>query len=350
MLPVKTSRRSGTQCDSLYFRRSTFLNIIIMRMHKIYLVTGAVLFLLCFAPEIAFTSSSDTAPVNLSLYYPVQLFNEEYAVYGLRCSVLYGRSRSVSGVDIGFGLNYVAEAMNGVQIAVIGNGTLDDPVSGELFRSSKETNGIQIGGVFSETTNMRGIQISGLINSVQNLKGVQIGGLVNRAGGSAYGLQFAGLWNGSYGDSAGLMIGALGNQTEGSFTGLQAAGLWNLADSRSRVVQIAGITNISFHSRGVQISGIINFVNSDHYGMQASLVNYSEECRGLQMGFLSNINEREMRGTQIGLVNIADTVSGVQIGLVNYTRRMRGVQIGIINIISEGTLPFFPIFNFSTSL
>ena len=53
-------------------------------------------------------------------------------------------------------------------------------------------------------------------------------------------------------------------------------------------------------------------------------------------------------GVLLGLVNVTDSMEGLQLGLFNMTDSMNGLQIGLINVIkSKGTLPVFPIVNWS---
>jgi len=92
-----------------------------------------------------FTSpvSADT-PVQVSLFYPIQIFQEFEDVKGVRINAFYGVNGAVSGLDVGF-----------------------------VNRTTYEQKGLQIG-FFNMTEHMSGLQI-GLFNRTEWLNGIQIG-------------------------------------------------------------------------------------------------------------------------------------------------------------------------------
>lgn len=148
---------------------------------------------------------------------------------------------------------------------------------------------------------------------------------------SVYGLR-VNLLAGRHRDIAGFDIGLLGNITSEEFDGVQAAGLWNSIGNSDGAVQIAGVLNrceVNFY--GLQAAGLVNVADGLCEGLQISFVNRAASLSGLQVGLYNNI----------------DCGSGLQIGVINSARSLEGLQIGVINIISDSTIPFFPVINFA---
>lgn len=146
---------------------------------------------------------------------------------------------------------------------------------------------------------------------------------------SVYGLR-ANLLAGRHRDIAGFDIAGLGNIVVEDFDGVQVAGIWNSIGRSDGAVQFAGILN---HCRtdfcGLQVAGIANLSDGACQGAQFGLVNRASALSGLQVGLYNNV----------------DRGSGVQIGLINSANALEGLQIGAINLISDSTVPFFPVIN-----
>jgi hypothetical protein len=106
-------------------------------------LTVVFFFFLFLSPKISFAGS----PLQISLYNPIQMINEEQDILGLRVNLLYGVNENITGIDLG-------------------------PVN--------RSNGYQRGimwGIFNSTYDFSGIQV-GLINKTEWLNGFQLG-LIN---------------------------------------------------------------------------------------------------------------------------------------------------------------------------
>lgn len=184
--------------------------------------------ILCFA----FESHAALSPISLNIVPPAQFPPSDFNVTGLRTSLLWGRQRDVTGIDLG----------------LIGNIT------------DQKFTGLAVSGLFNYTggeSTAVGAQIAGLTNINKqkiSVYGIQaaLGANVNPAESSVTGLQFA-LVNWSphttiYGLQAGLYNKAR------TVYGLQI-GLINVAESL-RGIQI-GVMN--FHTKGIfVVSPILN--------------------------------------------------------------------------------------------
>lgn len=117
-------------------------------------------------------------PIQLSLFTPVQIFPEETPIAGVRLSLFYGRSVSVSGLDLGLVNHTTAGTSKGVQWGLVGladanfTGWQDNFVN--VTRGDFE--GFQWGFV-NYARHASGFQL-GFVNYAGTMKGLQIG-LVN---------------------------------------------------------------------------------------------------------------------------------------------------------------------------
>lgn len=124
--------------------------------------------------------SAPLSPVMLSLVNPVQLPPDDWDVGGMRLNILYGKSRNVYGLDVGFvnhttgreiGLdigvvNYVEKEFLGFQIGVVNIAQRVAAFQLGVFNSSDSGNGLQIG-LINHTRIAVGCQV-GLINVIEN--------------------------------------------------------------------------------------------------------------------------------------------------------------------------------------
>ena len=103
------------------------------------------------------------------------------------------------------------------------------------------------------------------------------------------------------------------------------------------------------HNNGLQIAGIVNYVEGSGMGWQIGTANIvNGGFTGFQLGvanYAGVLPGAEAKGLQIGVFNGASFFKGLQIGAINYTEMMYGVQIGVINIIAEKDWSFLPIVN-----
>ena len=59
-------------------------------------------------------------PIQLSLFSPVQIINENEAIAGVRLSLLYGKNKYVSGLDWGFVSHSTSGMSKGAQFGLVG--------------------------------------------------------------------------------------------------------------------------------------------------------------------------------------------------------------------------------------
>lgn len=124
---------------------------------------------------------AQSKPVQLSLFTPVQIFNENVPISGIRLSLIYGRSVSVTGLDWGLVNHTTTGKSMGVQFGFVGIADADfvgwqdnwvNVVKGDF-------EGFQWGAV-NYANYANGLQL-GIVNYAATMKGLQIG-LVNIIG------------------------------------------------------------------------------------------------------------------------------------------------------------------------
>lgn len=92
--------------------------------------------------------------------------------------------------------------------------------------------------------------------------------------------------------------------------------------------------------RGVQ-AGVINQVDSAHYGIQAGVLNFVGEQRGVQAGVVSSATST--RGIQAGVLNLSGPLHGIQAGVVNLAGESSSLQVGLVNVWKRnGQTRFMP--------
>ncbi|MEE9444017.1 MAG: hypothetical protein V3V99_15240 [candidate division Zixibacteria bacterium] len=117
-------------------------------------------------------------PIQISVFTPVQIFNENDPISGVRLSLLYGRSVSVTGLDWGLVNHTTTGVTKGVQWGFVGIadadfvGWQDNAVN--IVKGNFE--GFQWG-IVNYANYANGFQL-GLVNYARSMKGLQIG-LVN---------------------------------------------------------------------------------------------------------------------------------------------------------------------------
>jgi hypothetical protein len=187
-----------------------------MHRHNRNLVAAFVVLLSCNFGLAA------VSPLSVSIIPPVQFPPEDFAVTGLRASVLWGHHRSVYGFDFG----------------AIGN------ITEQTFT------GIGISGIFNYTagqTTAIVTQLAGVTN-------------INKSKTRVYGLQAA--------------VGANINTAESTVAGLQFAMVNMSAHTTIYGVQ-AGVYNKAKSVYGIQV-GLIN-VCTDLHGLQIGLLNFHHQ-------------------------------------------------------------------------
>lgn len=118
-------------------------------------------------------SAEGDKPINLSLFPPVQIFDESTSITGLRLGV-YSYNADVTGLDVGI-VQRTSGHMKGVQWAAVGlaHGGFTGWQNSWINYAEAASTGFQWGTVnYAET--FSGFQLS-LVNIAENLNGLQIG-------------------------------------------------------------------------------------------------------------------------------------------------------------------------------
>lgn len=226
------------------------------------------------------------------------------------------------------------------------------------------------------TGNQRGtywLELSGLSSSIlEQANGIQIAGLTNMVGVNYYqgltprektkaensgvvpllkGIQISGLMNYVRGHATGAQLSLGFNISKEMMTGVQIGGLLNSSSKLMTGVQLGLLSNLSKGSTlGVQ-TALYNRTYDELSGIQFGAVNLSKKIQGK-----NSIEGEYSTGIQFGLVNYSRIMNGYQIGLINLSGSNQGTQIGIINIYKsphkKGRLDGTPIglLNFGNSV
>lgn len=131
-------------------------------------------------------------PFQYSIFNPIQLFDEDYDIYGLRLTLAYGVNKSVYGVDSGLYCRTTGD-MYGLQSAVVvcsREGTSSGLTCATVGNLSKgDESGISLAGLFNFAEGeFTGLQAAGIISRAKKFSGLQIGAL-NHCD-DFYGVQF----------------------------------------------------------------------------------------------------------------------------------------------------------------
>ena len=145
-----------------------------MRLVRLILVTVVVL--ATFAPA---ASAQETKAINLALWDPVQIFNHDYVIHGLRLNI-YGNNAGLKGVDIGIA-NWITGETVGIQWGLINvtEGNFTGWQSAPVQKVGGHMTGLQSGWLVSINESGKGLQASGVTMS-NNFVGLQLG-IVNYA-------------------------------------------------------------------------------------------------------------------------------------------------------------------------
>jgi hypothetical protein len=141
--------------------------------------------------------AQETKPIEISLWTPVQIHDENTSIKGFRLNILYGVNADVTGVDIGlvnrntgvfkgfqWGLVGIAGDFTGWQNTAVNitNGKfvgLQGSLYPAIYNSGVTTEGVQFG-LVNRAESFEGLQL-GLFNVTDTLRGLQIG-LLNVVG------------------------------------------------------------------------------------------------------------------------------------------------------------------------
>ena len=124
-------------------------------------------------------TAAQDKPVQLALFNPIQIFDENTSITGLRINLLYGKNASVTGLDWGLVNHMTSGVSKGVQFGLVG--IVEADYMGWQDNGINITKGKFEGlqwGVVNYAGTISGVQL-GLINYAANMtKGLQIG-LIN---------------------------------------------------------------------------------------------------------------------------------------------------------------------------
>lgn len=146
-----------------------------------------IILALCILISVSITSPllAQNRPIQLALVTPIQIFPEDIPIAGVRFSLLYGRSFSVTGLDLGLVNHTTTGSFQGLQYGLVG--IADSDFTGwqdcGVNVTQKRCEGFQ-SGVVNYAEVMSGVQL-GLVNYARSMNGLQVG-LVNiiRQGGA----------------------------------------------------------------------------------------------------------------------------------------------------------------------
>jgi len=228
------------------------------------------------APEKNDEPSLATAPVNLSVFFPLALYRDSHRrrVVG-ELGLAYSRIGAINGVGMTLGHLRVEHELEGAAFSLFLN-RVDGPTRGAQF---------SVGG---------------------NLSGAALRG-------------------------AEVAVGF--NDRSGEVNGAQLAVGYNDAPAIEGAQAAVGF-NQSVEISGAQLSLVNSTGGGD--GVQGGLVNVAGELSGVQLG-LVNVGGH-VRGAQIGLVNVADEVDGASIGFVNVVGNARTRLVGWVDSSARGNV------------
>ena len=117
------------------------------------------------------TAQTSSKPIQLSLFHPVQIFDKETSIKGLRINLIYGVNKDVSGIDIGL-INKVQGDFLGYQGGIINliDGNVTGWQDGCVNIVNGQTVGLQTGWLYNFSKEVSGVQF-GLINKTESLYG-----------------------------------------------------------------------------------------------------------------------------------------------------------------------------------
>ena len=142
---------------------------------KFLALTGLIVLALIV---IAAPAQAQNKPIQLALFTPVQIFPETDPIAGVRLNLLYGRSVSVSGLDLGLVNHTTTGKSMGVQWGTVG--FVESDFMGWQNNAVNVTKGNFEGfqwGIVNYANYANGLQL-GLVNYSMSMKGLQVG-LVN---------------------------------------------------------------------------------------------------------------------------------------------------------------------------
>ncbi len=139
---------------------------------KFNILLGFVVILLIMT---ATQVSAQNRPIQISLITPIQIFPEDNPISGIRLNLIYGRSVSVIGLDLGFVNHTTTGISKGYQLGMVNLNEADFVgwQKGSVNVTKGNFEGFQLGFV-NYAIAAKGFQL-GFINYAEKMKGLQIG-------------------------------------------------------------------------------------------------------------------------------------------------------------------------------
>lgn len=151
-------------------------------MKKVCLCVFLLALMLVSMP-LAASAAENSKPVQLSLFNPVQIFDEDTSIDWFRFSLLYGYNKDVSGLDLGL-VNRASGNVSGLQFGLVNmvGGDFTGWQDAAINFTDGDFVGLQTGIYNSTGKHAKGLQL-GIVNVAGSLYGLQIGVLnINKAG------------------------------------------------------------------------------------------------------------------------------------------------------------------------
>jgi hypothetical protein len=128
------------------------------------------------------TFTQNIHPIQIALYDPIQIYDNDETITGLRINFIYGLNQDLIGVDMGL-VNRLNGNLIGMQSGLVnivdGNGS--GYQTGLVNITKHNYVGLQFG-IYNESRTMSGLAF-GLVNNTGDLNGLQIGLVnINRSG------------------------------------------------------------------------------------------------------------------------------------------------------------------------
>jgi hypothetical protein len=153
-------------------------------------IFAAVLALMTLGTSYDSAAAQDGAPIQLSVFPPIQLTGESESIRGVRLSLLFGRNENVTGLDWSFIANQTTGNEKAWQLGLVGlvDGNFTGWQANGIANVTKgEMYGVQTG-IINVTGSARGFSWGGVNYSKGNYKGLQLA-VVNYAQSMAGGVQ-----------------------------------------------------------------------------------------------------------------------------------------------------------------
>ncbi|HET8860528.1 LA_2272 family surface repeat-containing protein [Marivirga sp.] len=171
------------------------------------------------------------------------------------------------------------------------------------------------------TASIHGLQISLLTNyTLYDVKGLQLSLVSNQIGiskkHSAYDIKAF----------QGVQLSSVINKVDGNSVGIQASSI-NITNGYFSGFQFGLINTLQRTASGIQIGGFLNLAYSKNSLFQLGFINYSKEAGNNYQ----NTSYLFRDHCQIGLFNLSEKNYGFQIGLFNLSKNNNGVPIGLLN-------------------